>query len=123
MLREAEYRSTALFPYWNIPLLRWLVPRQRRCLVALQVVNQTLNTLISKCKRLVRTPVPAPHVPHFLHAAPPLSVCQRSRTAALRGGLTWGETAVAGGGGGCGLCGGVPERGRPQHPALPAGLG
>ena len=59
MLREAEYRSTALFPYWNIPLLRWLVPRQRRCLVALQVVNQTLNTLISKCKRLVRAPHPS----------------------------------------------------------------
>ena len=58
VLREAEYRSTALFPYWNIPLLRWLVPRQRRCLVALQVVNQTLNTLISKCKRLVRASHP-----------------------------------------------------------------
>ena len=54
MLREAEYRSTAFVPYWNVPLLRWLVPRQRRCTAALVIVNQALDALISKCKRLVR---------------------------------------------------------------------
>ena len=57
VLREAEYRSTAFVPYWNVPLLRWLVPRQRRCTAALAVVNQALDALISKCKRLVRAGV------------------------------------------------------------------
>ncbi|KAK9820832.1 hypothetical protein WJX81_000578 [Elliptochloris bilobata] len=70
VLREAEYRSTALFPYWNVPLLRWLVPRQRRCSAALGVVNQTLNTLISECKRLVEEE-DAEFVEEFLSAADP----------------------------------------------------
>lgn len=37
----------------QVPLLRWLVPRQRRCTEAMQVVNATLDQLISKCKTLV----------------------------------------------------------------------
>ena len=53
MLREAEYRSTYPLPYWNVPLLRWAVPRQRRCTAALATVNSTLDSLISKCKQLV----------------------------------------------------------------------
>lgn len=52
-LREAEYRSTALVPYWNIPLLRAIVPRQRRCTAALKIVNATLDGLIQRCKDLV----------------------------------------------------------------------
>ena len=87
MLREAEYRSTALFPYWNVPLLRWLVPRQRRCLVALQVVNQTLNTLISKCKRLVRAPTRAPDV---LHSVRPGPSSTGQRPAQQLGEADWG---------------------------------
>ena len=54
MLREAEYRSTYPLPYWNFAPLRWAVPRQRRCTAALAVVNQALDALVSKCKRLVR---------------------------------------------------------------------
>lgn len=38
----------------QVPLLRWLVPRQRRCTEAMQIVNTTLDQLISKCKQLVR---------------------------------------------------------------------
>ena len=53
VLREAEYRSTYPLPYWNVPLLRWAVPRQRRCTAALATVNSTLDSLISKCKQLV----------------------------------------------------------------------
>jgi len=56
VLREAEYRSTYPVPYWNLAPLRWAVPRQRRCTAALAVVNQALDALISKCKRLVRRP-------------------------------------------------------------------
>ena len=52
-LREAEYRSTYPIPYWNIPLLAALVPRQRQNTAALQVISQTLDELIAKCKRLV----------------------------------------------------------------------
>lgn len=52
-LREAEYRSTAFVPYWNIAPLRWLVPRQRACGRALKVINATLDGLIEKCQRLV----------------------------------------------------------------------
>lgn len=36
-LREAEYRSTYPIAYWNIPPLRYLVPRQRQCMEALKV--------------------------------------------------------------------------------------
>ena len=39
--------------FTQVPLLRWAVPRQRRCTEAMQIVNTTLDQLISKCKRLV----------------------------------------------------------------------
>ncbi|KAI3429441.1 hypothetical protein D9Q98_005535 [Chlorella vulgaris] len=52
-LREAEYRSTYPIAYWNLAPMRWLVPRQRRNAAALQVISDTLDELIAKCKRLV----------------------------------------------------------------------
>lgn len=60
VLREAEYRSTAPIPYWNVPFLAAVVPRQQRCAEALVVVNETLDGLIDRCKQLVRLPAPAP---------------------------------------------------------------
>jgi len=53
VLREAEYRSVTFIPYWKVPPLRWLVPRQRKCQEALTVVNDTLDELISRCKKIV----------------------------------------------------------------------
>ena len=53
VLREAEYRSVTFIPYWKVPPLRWLVPRQRQCQEALQVVNDTLDDLINRCKAVV----------------------------------------------------------------------
>ncbi|XRB13933.1 cytochrome P450 [Pseudoscourfieldia marina] len=53
LLREAEYRSITLLPYWRIPGVSKLVPRQRRCEEALTLVNGTLNTLIADCKQMV----------------------------------------------------------------------
>lgn len=55
VLREAEYRSTAFVPYWNVAPLRWIVPRQRACGDALKVINATLDGLIAKCQQLVDT--------------------------------------------------------------------
>jgi beta-ring hydroxylase len=52
-LREAEYRSIAIFPYWNFPPARWIVPRQRKVTAALEVINSTLDVLIADCKALV----------------------------------------------------------------------
>ena len=54
VLREAELRSTAPIPYWNVPLLAALDPRQRRVAAALAVVNETLDGLIARCQQLVR---------------------------------------------------------------------
>ena len=36
-----------------MPLLRAIVPRQRRCTEALQIINSTLDGLIQRCKDLV----------------------------------------------------------------------
>jgi beta-ring hydroxylase len=53
VLREAEYRSVTFIPYWKVPPLQYLVPRQRACQEALVVVNDTLNVLINRCKKIV----------------------------------------------------------------------
>ncbi|EFJ40130.1 hypothetical protein VOLCADRAFT_100143 [Volvox carteri f. nagariensis] len=53
VLREAEHRSTAPLAYWNLPGATIVVPRQRRCQEALRIVNDTLDGLIDKCKKLV----------------------------------------------------------------------
>ncbi|GAQ79315.1 cytochrome P450 [Klebsormidium nitens] len=52
-LKEAEYRSVALFPYWKVAVFNWIVPRQRRVAAALKLINATLNDLIAQCKRMV----------------------------------------------------------------------
>ena len=43
---EAEHRSTFYIPYWNVPLLRALVPRQRQFAADLVVINDCLDGLI-----------------------------------------------------------------------------
>lgn len=70
VLREAEYRSTAPIPYWNVPLLAAIVPRQQRCSEALLVVNETLDGLIDRCKKLVRPPLPLRARPSFPRQPP-----------------------------------------------------
>jgi beta-ring hydroxylase len=49
-MREAEDRSIGIFPYWKVPLLRLIVPRQQRVTAALKLINETLDNLIATCK-------------------------------------------------------------------------
>jgi hypothetical protein len=50
VLKEAEHRSTCYIPYWNLPLARHLVPRQRKFRADLLVINDCLDTLITQAK-------------------------------------------------------------------------
>uniref|UniRef100_A0A2P2JPC9 Uncharacterized protein n=1 Tax=Rhizophora mucronata TaxID=61149 RepID=A0A2P2JPC9_RHIMU len=49
-LFEAEHRSTFYFPYWKIPLARWIVPRQRKFQTDLKIINDCLDGLIRNAK-------------------------------------------------------------------------
>jgi len=49
-LREAEYRSTFLFPYWKFEPLNWIVPRQRQFRRDMKLVNDTLRKLIDEAQ-------------------------------------------------------------------------
>ncbi|XP_054803888.1 protein LUTEIN DEFICIENT 5, chloroplastic [Prosopis cineraria] len=53
VLREAEDRSVAPIPFWEIPIWKDISPRQRKVASALKLVNDTLDNLISICKRMV----------------------------------------------------------------------
>lgn len=52
-LKETEQRATDLLPYWKVPLLCYLVPRQRKALAAVELIRQTTNALIKQCKEMV----------------------------------------------------------------------
>ncbi|CAI9090926.1 OLC1v1025820C1 [Oldenlandia corymbosa var. corymbosa] len=53
VLREAEDRSVAPIPVWEIPVWKDISPRQKKVKAALKLVNDTLNDLIAICKRMV----------------------------------------------------------------------
>lgn len=50
VLKEAEHRSTFYIPYWNIPISKYIVPRQRAFHSDLAVINACLDTLIAQAK-------------------------------------------------------------------------
>ncbi|GBG69640.1 hypothetical protein CBR_g4469 [Chara braunii] len=52
-LKETESRSTDILPYWQIPLLCQLVPRQRKAAAAVALIRATVEELIAKCKAMV----------------------------------------------------------------------
>ncbi|GBG61503.1 hypothetical protein CBR_g21846 [Chara braunii] len=52
-LKETESRSTDILPYWQIPLLCQLVPRQREAAAAVALIRATVEELIAKCKAMV----------------------------------------------------------------------
>ena len=51
VLKEAEHRSTFYIPYWNIPITRYIVPRQRKFNADLEVINNCLDGLIARAKQ------------------------------------------------------------------------
>ncbi|KAF6259067.1 cytochrome P450 [Scenedesmus sp. NREL 46B-D3] len=50
VLKEAEHRSTFYIPYWNVALLRALVPRQRQFAADIKVINECLDGLIQSAR-------------------------------------------------------------------------
>ncbi|XP_042449339.1 protein LUTEIN DEFICIENT 5, chloroplastic-like isoform X1 [Zingiber officinale] len=53
VLREAEMRSTAPIPTWEIPIWKDISPRQKKVSQALKLINSTLDDLIAICKKMV----------------------------------------------------------------------
>ncbi|KAL2958664.1 hypothetical protein AAZX31_18G220400 [Glycine max] len=53
VLREAEDRSVAPIPVWEIPIWKDVSPRLRKVNAALKLINDTLDDLIAICKRMV----------------------------------------------------------------------
>ena len=54
-LQEAAHRSTFYFPYWNIPFMTDIVPRQREFKANMRLINETLNGLIAKAQKFEGT--------------------------------------------------------------------
>ena len=54
-LQEAAHRSTFYFPYWNIPFMTDIVPRQREFKANMALINDTLNGLIAKAQKFEGT--------------------------------------------------------------------
>ncbi|KAL4854527.1 Carotene epsilon-monooxygenase [Chlorella vulgaris] len=52
-LKETETRATDLLPYWKLPLVNLFVPRQRKAAAAVDLIRQTTEELIAKCKAMV----------------------------------------------------------------------
>lgn len=50
VLREAEDRSTAPIPFWEIPIWKDISPKQKKVSAALKLINDTLDNLIDRCK-------------------------------------------------------------------------
>ncbi|GAA0165056.1 oxygenase [Lithospermum erythrorhizon] len=53
VLREAEDRSVAPIPVWEIPIWKDISPKLKKVNAALKLVNDTLDDLIAICKRMV----------------------------------------------------------------------
>ncbi|KAG0556194.1 hypothetical protein KC19_11G033700 [Ceratodon purpureus] len=52
-LKETESRSTDILPYWQIPLLCKIVPRQQKAAKAVQIIRETVEKLVAQCKEMV----------------------------------------------------------------------
>ena len=52
---EAAHRSTFYFPYWDIPFMTDIVPRQREFKKNIGIINDTLNGLIRKAQKFEGT--------------------------------------------------------------------
>ncbi|XP_042414403.1 carotene epsilon-monooxygenase, chloroplastic-like [Zingiber officinale] len=52
-LKEAEARSTDILPYWKLPILCKIIPRQIKAEKAVSIIRNTVEELIIKCKEIV----------------------------------------------------------------------
>lgn len=52
-LKEAENRSTDILPYWKVKALCKVIPRQIKAEKAVEVIRETVEELIAKCKEIV----------------------------------------------------------------------
>lgn len=53
VLREAEDRSVAPIPFWEIPIWKDISPKLKKVNVALKLINDTLDDLIAICKVII----------------------------------------------------------------------
>lgn len=53
VLREAEDRSIAPIPVWDLPIWKDISPKLKKVNAALKLINDTLDNLIAICKRMV----------------------------------------------------------------------
>jgi len=52
-LKETEQRATDVLPLWKLTALAPLIPRQKKALEAVELIRQTTEELIAKCKAMV----------------------------------------------------------------------
>ncbi|KAI9122036.1 hypothetical protein K1719_006725 [Acacia pycnantha] len=52
-LKEAEARSTDILPYWKVKALCKIIPRQIKAEKAVNIIRETVEELIAKCKEIV----------------------------------------------------------------------
>lgn len=52
-LKETEQRATDLLPIWKIPFMCDIIPRQIKVKEAVQIIRNTTEELIAKCKAMV----------------------------------------------------------------------
>mmetsp|Transcript_12600 Transcript_12600/g.35999 ORF Transcript_12600/g.35999 Transcript_12600/m.35999 type:complete len:567 (+) Transcript_12600:71-1771(+) len=52
-LKETEQRATDVLPLWKLTFLAPFIPRQRKALEAVELIRQTTEQLIAKCKAMV----------------------------------------------------------------------
>ncbi len=52
-LKETEQRATDVLPLWKLTFLAPFIPRQRKALEAVELIRQTTEELIAKCKAMV----------------------------------------------------------------------
>lgn len=67
-LKETEQRATDVLPLWKLSFLHPLIPRQRKAAEAVELIRETTEQLIAKCRAMVdaeeqvRPSAPAPTV-------------------------------------------------------------
>ncbi|KAI5076498.1 hypothetical protein GOP47_0008563 [Adiantum capillus-veneris] len=70
-LKEAESRSTDILPYWQIPILCKIVPRQVKAAQAVTIIQETVEELVAKCKAMVEAEGEKVNTDEYINEADP----------------------------------------------------